>query len=319
MGKTRKLGPWQVSAVGLGLMNVSWPHRAATDPQLRVSSAIAGIHAGLDAGCTFLDTADIYAPSFDQVGHNEIFVREALETWSGSAAGKEGVRIATKGGITRSEGEVWGRNASLDYLISAAEASRERLGVEQIDLWQHHRLDPSLSFEQQFENVLELKVRGIVKHVGVSNYDAAQVKKALEIGGGPEEGGIISVQNEFSPFYRHDLDVLNICEQEGLAFLPWSPLGGSKKVARLREDETSVFWVMAREKNVSVERLVIAMLLAYSPVIIPIPGATRTETITDVLAASELVLSAAELAYLVDSLGEQDPVSEELTPKPPWR
>jgi aryl-alcohol dehydrogenase-like predicted oxidoreductase len=319
MGKTRKLGPWQVSAVGLGLMNVSWPNRAATDPQLRVSSAIAGIHAALDAGCKFLDTADIYAPSFDQVGHNEIFVREALQTWSGSAADKERVRVATKGGITRSEGEVWGRNASLDYLIGAAEASRERLGVEIIDLWQHHRLDPSLPFEQQFENVMELKARGIVKHVGVSNYDAAQVKKALEIGGGPEEGGIISVQNEFSPFYRHDLDVLSLCEQEGLAFLPWSPLGGSKRVARLREDESSAFVVMAREKNVSVERLVIAMLLAYSPVIIPIPGATRAETITDVLAASELVLSAAELAHLMDSLGEQDPVSDELTPKPAWR
>jgi aryl-alcohol dehydrogenase-like predicted oxidoreductase len=173
-----------------------------------------------------------------------------------------------------------------------------------------------MGFEQQFENVLELKNRGIVKHVGVSNYDADQVRKALEIGGGPEQGGIISVQNEFSPFYRHDLDVLTICEQAGLAFLPWSPLGGSKKVARLKDDSVGVFGRMAREKGVSVERLVIAMLLHYSPVIIPIPGATRAETITDVLAAGEMVLSSPEMSELVDSFGDQEPVSPELTPKP---
>ena len=81
MVSTRTLGPWQVYPIGLGCMNVSWPGRAATDPETRVSSAIAGIHAGLNAGVTLLDTADIYAPSWDTVGHNELFVAEALATW----------------------------------------------------------------------------------------------------------------------------------------------------------------------------------------------------------------------------------------------
>jgi aryl-alcohol dehydrogenase-like predicted oxidoreductase len=129
-------------------------------------------------------------------------------------------------------------------------------------------------FETQFENVLELKSRGIVREIGVSNYNAAQLTRALEIGGGPDQGGLISVQNEFSPLYRHDLEVLEICEDNGIAFLPWSPLGGSKKVNRITTGEVGSFVSMAREKTVSPESLVLAWLLAYSPVIIPIPGAT---------------------------------------------
>lgn len=317
--KTRTLGPWQVSAVGLGLMNVSWPGRAATDPVVRASSAIPGIHAGLDAGCTFLDSADIYAPAFDAIGHNEVFVKEALDSWSGSADTKAKIVVATKGGITRSEGEVWGRNGSLDYLVRAAEASRERLGVEQIDLWQHHRLDPSVSFESQFENVMEIKNRGIARHIGVSNYDAQQLRRALEIGGTPAEGGLISVQNEFSPLYRHELDVLDVCAEAGVAFLPWSPLGGAKKVARLQDDAAGAFRLMADEKGVSVARLVIAWLLHYSPVILPIPGATRVDSITDVLQADALELSADEQRALTASLGEQEPISPELAFKPAFR
>lgn len=317
--RKRTLGPWEVSAVGLGLMNVSWPGRAATDPALRASSAIPGIHAGLDAGCTFLDSADVYAPGFDAMGHNELFVREVLDSWSGSAAKKSEIVVATKGGITRSEGEVWGRNGSLDYLIRAAEASRERLGVEKIDLWQHHRLDPSIPFETQFENVMEIKNRGIARHIGVSNYDAKQLRKALEIGGTPAEGGLISIQNEFSPFYRHDLDVLNVCEEAGVAFLPWSPLGGAKKVARLNDDAAGAFRLMADANGVSVARLVIAWLLHYSPLILPIPGATRAESITDVLQADTLELSADEIKTLTASLGEQEPVPPELALKPAFR
>jgi aryl-alcohol dehydrogenase-like predicted oxidoreductase len=164
----RKLGPWSVFPIGLGCMNVSWPRGAAVDPQSRQDSATPGIHAGLDAGVTLLDTADIYAPAWNQVGHNETFVAEALSSWQGEPAQKSAVLIATKGGITRSDGEKWGRDASLEYLVGAAERSRDRLGVDVIDLWQHHRLDPSIPFETQFENVLELKSRRIVKEIGVS-------------------------------------------------------------------------------------------------------------------------------------------------------
>lgn len=315
----RKLGPWSVFPIGLGCMNVSWPRGAAVDPQSRQDSATPGIHAGLDAGVTLLDTADIYAPAWDQVGHNETFVAEALSSWRGEPAQKSAVLIATKGGITRSDGEKWGRHASLEYLVGAAERSRDRLGVDVIDLWQHHRLDPSIPFETQFENVLELKSRGIVKEIGVSNHNAAQVRKALAMGGGPSEGGLISVQNEFSPMYRHDEEVLALCEDAGVAFLPWSPLGGSKKVNRITAGEAGGFVEMAAAKGVSPEALVLAWLLAYSPVIIPIPGATRPETIRDSVSAAEITLSGDERDTLTASLPESLPRSEELEPSPAFR
>jgi aryl-alcohol dehydrogenase-like predicted oxidoreductase len=316
---TRKLGPWSVFPIGLGCMNVSWPKGAAVEEETRKASATPGIHAGLDAGVTLLDTADIYAPAWNQVGHNEEFVAQALSTWEADPGQKEKVLIATKGGITRSDGEKWGRNGSLEYLVGAAERSRDRLGVEVIDLWQHHRLDPSLPFETQFENVLELKSRGIVSEVGVSNYNAAQLRKALDIGGGPEQGGLISVQNEFSPMYRHDLEVVEICEDQGIAFLPWSPLGGSKKVNRITSGEVGNFVSMATDKNVTAQALVLAWLLAYSPVIIPIPGATRAETIRDSVSAADITLTGDEVDALTASLPESLPRSEELEPSPPFR
>lgn len=315
----RTLGPWRVSAIGLGLMNVSWAGRAATDAERRRDSAIPGIHAALDSGITFFDSADIYAPTWDSVGHNESFLAEALASWSGPRAALDTLVIATKGGITRSDGEVWGRNGSREHLVAAAEASRERLGVEKIDLWQHHRLDPTIPYETQVENTLELKSRGIVAEVGLSNQSAAQVKRAIEIGGTPAQGGIISVQNEFSPFYRHDLDVIDVCEEAGIAFLPWSPLGGSKKVALLSEDDRGGFAGLAESKGVSTPAIVLAWLLKYSPVIIPIPGATRAESIRDCVTAHEVELSDDEFAMLNASLGEGLPRSGELDPAPPFR
>jgi aryl-alcohol dehydrogenase-like predicted oxidoreductase len=308
-----------VPPIGLGCMNVSWPKRAATDPIQRVESAIPGIHAALDAGITFLDTADIYAPSFDTVGHNEIFLREAVDSWSGTTEQKSAILIATKGGIQRSEGEVWGRNGSLEYLVSAAEASRERLRVDTIDLWQHHRLDPAIDFETQFENVLELKARGIVKEIGVSNYSAAQVRRAIELGGSVAEGGIISVQNEFSPLYRHDLDVIDVCEEFGLAFLPWSPLGGSKKVGEIGGDSTGTIAQLASAKKVSPQALTLAWLLAYSPNIIAIPGATRPESVRDCVTAWDIDLSPNEVESITQSLDESLPRSAELDPTPAFR
>ncbi len=317
--KQHKLGNREVSAIGIGCMNVSWiwSDGAALDPERRTNSAIPAIHAGLDAGITLLDTADIYAPTWDDIGHNEVFAAEALRTWSGTEEQKKKVVIATKGGITRSEGEVWGRNASLDYLLTAAEASAFRLGVEQIDLWQHHRLDPSINFETQFENVMVLKDRGLTKQVGVSNYDAKQLLKAIEIGGTPEQGGLVSVQNEFSPRYRHDLDVLEICEEFGIAFLPWSPLGGVRTKSEI--SSSSVFEQMGQKYSVSAFAMALAWEMKTSPSVLPIPGATRSESILDCITATEVELSDSDFEAINANLPAEAALSEELTPKPAWR
>ena len=317
--KQIKLGNRQVSAIGVGCMNVSWiwANGAALDPVRRYESAIPAIHAALDAGITLLDTADIYAPTWRDFGHNEVFVAEALRTWNASPEQKAKVVIATKAGITRQPGEVWGRNASLDYLLRAAEASAARLGVDKIALWQHHRLDPSIPFETQFENAMVLKERGIIDQIGVSNYDAKQLEIAVKIGGAPDQGGVVSIQNEFSPRYRHDLDVLEICEHFGIVFLPWSPLAGVSNKAQIAGATT--FEKVAKKYGVSVYALALAWEMKTSPAVLPIPGATRTESILDCITALDVNLSDDDFELLNENLPEQVPVSDELTPKPVYR
>mgnify|MGYP006171830007 FL=1 len=303
--KQHKLGNRQVSAIGIGCMNVSWiwSNGAALDPVRRQESAIPAIHTALDAGVTLLDTADIYAPTWDAFGHNEVFVAEALRTWSGTKEQKNKVVIATKAGISRQPGERWGRNGSLDYLLRAAEASAGRLGVEKIDLWQHHRLDPEIVFETQVANILALKERGIVDQIGVSNYDAKQLEIAIKIAGGPDDGGIVSIQNEFSPRYRYDLDVLAVCEKYGVAYLPWSPLGGMNNKKAITDSDA--FEEVANKHNVSKYAIALAWEIKTSPSVIPIPGATRTESILDCITALDVTLSDDEFEYLNAHLPEQ--------------
>jgi aryl-alcohol dehydrogenase-like predicted oxidoreductase len=315
--KTRTLGPWQLSAIGLGCMNVSWVGGTALDPKTRAESAIPGIHAALDAGITLLDTADIYAPSWNTMGHNERFVAEALASWSGSAEQKSKVVIATKAGIARRPGEVWGRNGSLDYLLRAAEASAARMGVDRIQLWQHHRLDPSLPLETQIENLFLVRESGIVEQIGVSNYNAQELEIAIKIGGTPAQGGVVSVQNELSPRYRNDLDVLEICERNGIAFLPWSPLGGARNKAELGQG--SVFEAIAENRGVTPFVVALAWLLRLSPVIIPIPGATRVESVADSASAADFELTDQEFAEIDSALPESAAVAAELSPHPPLR
>ena len=317
--KQHKLGNRQVSAIGVGCMNVSWiwSNGAALDPVRRQESAIPAIHAALDAGVTLLDTADIYAPTWDAFGHNEIFVAEALRTWSGTKEQKDKVVVATKAGISRQPGERWGRNGSLDYLLRAAEASAGRLGVEKIDLWQHHRLDPEIVFETQVANILALKERGIVDQIGVSNYDAKQLEIAIKIAGGPDDGGIVSIQNEFSPRYRYDLDVLAVCEKYGIAYLPWSPLGGMNNKKAITDSDA--FEEVANKHSVSKYAIALAWEIKTSPSVIPIPGATRTESILDCITALDVTLSDDDFEYLNANLPEQAEYSSELVPKPAHR
>ncbi len=317
--KQHKLGNRQVSAIGVGCMNVSWiwSNGAALDPVRRQESAIPAIHAALDAGVTLLDTADIYAPTWDDFGHNEVFVAEALRTWSGTKEQKDKVVIATKAGITRQPGERWGRNASLDYLLRAAEASAGRLGVQKIDLWQHHRLDPEIVFETQVANILILKERDIVDQIGVSNYDAKQLEIAIKIAGGPDDGGIVSIQNEFSPRYRYDLDVLEVCEKYGVAYLPWSPLGGMNNKKAITDSDA--FEEVANKHNVSKYAIALAWEMKTSPSVIPIPGATRTESILDCITALDVELSIEDFEHLNANLPEQADYSSELMPKPAHR
>ena len=325
MTQMRTLGPYSVTAVGLGCMPLSGmpPEKSWILDQR--DTAIATIHAALDAGVTLLDTADIYAPTWNSMGHNESLVGEAFRTWNASVDAKSKVVLATKGGITRApEAGNWfgiaGRNADEHYFYRAAEASALRLGVSTIKLWQHHRLHHTMPYETQFENVLKLKAQGIVENIGLSNVNAEQLRRAIKIGGTPKEGGVISVQNEWSPRYRHGADVLALCEEYGIAFLPWSPLGGIGNPDAIGVGKFDGFAELARTKGVSVYALTIAWHLANSRVVIPIPGATRKESILDSLSGLQISLSDAELHQLNQSLPKDlGPVHHELLDQPPFR
>lgn len=308
----RIIGDQHVSCVGLGCMPLSFGHMVDKRDQ-----AIATIHRAVDLGITLLDTANIYAPTWDSVGHNEALVAEALENYSGPASLTD-LLVTTKGGITRGPGETWGRDSAASSLARACEDSLSQLGVDVIDLYQHHRHDPSQSYESQMKALASLKERDLVRQVGVSNVNGAELSLALDLLGGPEDGGIVSVQNEFSPRYRGDADVLDVCTERGIAFLPWSPLGGSDQAKEVGS-RYAAFTEVGGDIGASAQETVLAWLLAKSPVIIPIPGATRPETIESIVRAASIVLTPEQFARLDATVPEHSSMYPDDQPRSPLR
>jgi aryl-alcohol dehydrogenase-like predicted oxidoreductase len=284
--QTRQLGPFRVSAIGLGAMPMSMnnDNKYPEEPQ-----AIATIHAALDSGITLIDTADVYAPTWDSMGHNETLVGKAMASYGGNT---DGVVIATKGGVTRSEGEVRGRNATMSYLRAAVEKSLRALGVDVIDLYQWHRPDRSMVYADAITNFKALRDEGKIKAVGISNANVEEIQIAIDVLG---DGGLVSVQNEFSPKFRCSEDELDFCAERGIAFLPWSPLGGTGGAARDVGERFSAFAEIGRDHGVSPQQVVLAWELSLDECVIPIPGARRPESIIDSAKAADLKLSDEEL------------------------
>ena len=312
----RNIGPYSVSAIGMGCMHLSFPNERNPGLLNQPDMAIATIHAALDAGITLLDTADIYAPTWNSMGHNELIVGKAFASWEATPEQKSKVLITTKAGITREkDGSMFGisgRNATKHYLYRAVEASAYKLGLSKIPLWQHHRTDPALSYEEQFENVLTLKEHGYVAEIGLSNVTAQMLRHAIKAGGTPEQGGIVSVQNEFSPNYRHWPEVIDICNEFGIAYLPWSPLGGSRSFEKIASGEIGAFKEMADSKGVSPYALTIAWHLNQFPTSIPIPGASKASSILDSLKGVNIVLTEVEIERLNASCPTDTPINAEL-------
>lgn len=281
--QTRRLGDAQVSAIGLGAMPLT------TDRRPDEAQAMRTVHAALDAGVTLIDTADAYTPSDRSAGMNEEVVAKALTSYSGSA---EDVIVATKGGHTRDGGD-WGVNGRPDYLRSACEASLRRLGVESIGLYQHHRPDPDVPYAETMGGLKQLYDAGLIQRAGISNADPDQIRLAADVLG----DALVSVQNQFSPKFRSSEPEIAVCDELGLAFLPWSPLGGMSEAKDLGE-KYAAFADIARQRGVSPQQVCLAWQLAVSEAIIPIPGASRPESILDSADATGLQLSDDELASL---------------------
>jgi aryl-alcohol dehydrogenase-like predicted oxidoreductase len=292
--KQRTLAGRQVSAIGLGAMPLSM-NNDKEYPSFE--DAVATVHAALGAGVTLIDTADIYAPDGQEMGHNERIVAEALRTWDGDASS---IFVATKGGIRLGEGGVKGRDGSEAYLRSAVEKSLDILGVDQIELYQYHRPDRSRVYADIIAGLKALQDDGLVRAVGISNASVEEIQIAIDVLG---EGNLASVQNEFSPKHPGSIDELRFCGERDIAFLPWSPLGGTGGGARRVGDRFSAFREVGEARGVSPQQAVLAWELALGSHVIPIPGARRAASITDSAQAANLELSADEVTRLSESVG----------------
>jgi aryl-alcohol dehydrogenase-like predicted oxidoreductase len=282
--KQRTIGNVQVSAIGLGGMPMSIEGRPDE------ARSVATIHAALDAGISFIDTADAYHLHADEVGHNESLIARALASYGGDTSE---VLVATKGGHLRPGDGSWTINGSPEYLKQACEASLKRLGVDAIGLYQHHRTDPAVPYADSIGAIRDLLDEGKIRMAGISNANPDQIRQAQVILG----GRLVSVQNQFSPAFRSSEPELDLCDELGIAFLPWSPLGGISKAAGLGE-KFAGYARVAQERGVSPQQVCLAWLLAKSPQVIPIPGSSRPETIQDSARAADLTLSSEELAAL---------------------
>jgi aryl-alcohol dehydrogenase-like predicted oxidoreductase len=283
--RTRKIGQVTVSAIGLGGMPMSIEGRPDEDRSIRT------IHAALDAGVTLIDTADAYHLKPGETGHNERLIARALASYGGDASD---VLVATKGGHVRPGDGSWTLDGSPAHLREAADASLKALGVDAIGLYQFHRPDPAVPYEESIGALKELLDAGKIRMAGISNASIDQIDIARRVLG---EGNLASVQNQFSPAFRSSEPELAHAAQHGIAFLPWSPLGGIGSAADLGSRHAA-FQEVADAHRVSPQQVTLAWILAKAPVVIPIPGASRPASIIDSAQAADLELSRAELDRL---------------------
>ena len=276
-------GASEVSVVGFGGMPLSTPGRPDDEAE-----AIRVIHASLDGGVTLIDTADAYCQGEHEVGHNERLVAKALRQWHGDRAS---VIIATKGGIER-RGTEWIVNGRPEYIRKACDRSLKALGVERIDLYQHHRPDPGVPFLETIGAFAELAQAGKVRWVGLSNVEVDEIDAARRL------VPITTVQNRLNPFFREALErgVVGFCEREGIGFLAYSPVGGGRLNKKLPSHPTLVG--IARRLGCSPHAVVLAWVLAQGRSVIIIPGARTIEHARDALVAADITLSVADLGAI---------------------
>jgi aryl-alcohol dehydrogenase-like predicted oxidoreductase len=281
------VGRTEVGAIGLGLMTFDQTGRQPREQLLDT------VRAALDAGVTLLDTADAYGPG-EELGPEAQGVNETLIAGLLDELGvRDRVLLATKGGHVRTAGGGWDVDSSREHLTAAVDASLRRLGVEQIALWQHHRPDPKVDYGEVVQTLKEIHESGKVRMIGLSNANPAQIRLAHDV----LDDALVSVQNQFSPAFRSSRPEIDVCAELELAFLPWGPLGGLGDAKQLAEKHPG-FAEVAGELGVSAQQVALAWELAQSPVVIPIPGAKRPQSIRDSASAADLELSEEQLARL---------------------
>jgi acyl-CoA thioesterase II len=272
---TLPIGDRQVNRLGFGAMRITgdgiWG-----EPRDH-GEALAVLRRAIELGTNFIDTADAYGPYI-----SEQLIREALHPYPPEL-------IATKGGLVRPSASAWEPDGRPAHLREACEASLKRLNVEQIALYQFHRPDPKVPFEDSVGELAKLQREGKIRHIGLSNVDTRQLAAARAL------VRVVSVQNRYNVADRDSDDVLAICARDGIAFLPWAPLAGRDMAHGEADPRIEALSAIARERQIDMQQAALAWLLARSPVMLPIPGTSRVAHLEDNIASAGLRLTVEEM------------------------
>src|SRR5690242_2742169 len=260
-------GDLTVNRMGFGAMRITgsgiWGDPASRD------QAIATLRRVVELGVNFIDTADSYGPDV-----SETLIAEAFHPYP------DDLVIATKGGLVRPGPGKWDADGRPEHLREACEGSLRRLKLEQIPLYQYHRPDPKVPLAESIGALVQLKQEGKIRHIGVSNFNERQLREAMQL------TPVVSVQNRYNLADRGSDPVIDVCDQEGLVFLPWAPIQGI--------DTMPAVLAAAESHGVTPRQIALAWLLARSPQVLPIPGTGSAEHVADNIAAASIELGAEE-------------------------
>jgi aryl-alcohol dehydrogenase-like predicted oxidoreductase len=276
-------GDLTVQRMGFGAMRITgpgiWGEPENRDEALRVLRRLP------ELGIDFIDTADSYGPYV-----SEDLIREALHPYGN-------VIVATKGGLTRHGPDIWRPVGRPEYLRQCVLMSLRRLNVERIDLWQLHRIDNKLPRDEQFGVIAEMQREGLIRHVGLSEVNVEEIEAARKF------FPVVSVQNLYNLVTRQSEAVLDYCERENIAFIPWFPLAAGK----LSQSGSGLDQI-AQRHNVTPSQIALAWVLKRSPVMLPIPGTGKVKHLEENTAAAQIQLSDEDFATL-DQLGRAESAS----------
>jgi pyridoxine 4-dehydrogenase len=272
------VGDFHINRLGFGAMRITGAGVWGEPDDREAAKEV--LRRAIELDVNFIDTADAYGPEV-----SERLIKEALYPY-------EGIVIATKGGLTRSGPAQWSPDGSPKHLREACEASLKRLGVERITVYQLHSVDPDVPFEDSYQTLLDLKKEGKIRYIGLSNIEPEHFKTALSM------GPFVSVQNNYNVMNREHEDVLKLCEQNNIAFIPYFPMGGNQS----NGVASNVLSELASKYKATERQIALAWILAHSKVTLPIPGTSSIPHLEQNIEACSIVLQPEDIEKL-DALG----------------
>lgn len=268
-----KIDDFEVNRLGFGAMRITG--QGVWGQPADLAESIATLKRVPELGINFIDTADSYGPDV-----SEELIRKALHPYTD-------LLIATKGGLTRHGPDIWAPVGRPEYLRQCVLMSLRRLGVEQIDLWQLHRIDPKVPREEQFQAVAEFQKEGLIKHIGLSEANVDDIKAAQM------HFKVVTVQNQYNMAFRQYEDVVDYCTDQNIGFIPWYPLA----TGNLPVEDTPL-GAIAKKYGATPFQIALAWLLHRSPIILPIPGTSKVKHLEENMKSGAIILDKEDFDQL---------------------